>query len=195
MGLVRTEMHLSALLDRQVVSPTGEGVGKVDDLIVRLRDRDRSDAEVADVISHMRADDAADAVGDLPQGRRQKVLDLLQPGIRTKVLTLMGFHSASAGGLMGIDALTAPASATVNEALDRVRLASSVQPEAMVTVHAVDGTDRLVGTVSIVAVLRPPHPARQRTMSTKAAILLLRSTLTAPPDIGPRASASTGPRC
>ncbi len=114
---------------------------------------DRSDAEVADVISHMRADDAADAVADLPQGRRQKVLDLLPPGIGTKVLTLMGFHSASAGGLMGVDVLTAPARSTVNEALDRVHLASSVQPEALVTVHAVDDTNRLVGTVSIVALL------------------------------------------
>jgi hypothetical protein len=96
---------------------------------------DRSDAEVAGVISHMRADDAADAVADLPQGRRQKVLDLLPPGIRTKVLTLMGFHSASAGGLMGVEVLTAPAGATVNEALDRIRLASSIQPEALLTMH------------------------------------------------------------
>ena len=31
-----------------------------------------TDDEVADVIAHMRADDAADAIAELPQGRRVK---------------------------------------------------------------------------------------------------------------------------
>ena len=33
-------VHLSGLLGRQLLSPTGEGVGKVDDVIVRLRGDD-----------------------------------------------------------------------------------------------------------------------------------------------------------
>ena len=65
----------------------------------------RTDAEIAEVLSRMRADDAADAVAELPQNRRQPVLDLMPPGQRTKVLTLMGFNPTSAGGLMGVDFL------------------------------------------------------------------------------------------
>ena len=65
----------------------------------------RSDAEIAEVLARMRADDAADAIAELPQSRRQPVLDLLPPGQRTKVLTLMGFNPTSAGGLMGVDFL------------------------------------------------------------------------------------------
>ena len=61
----------------------------------------------------MRADDAADAIAELPQRRRQPVLDLLPPGQRQKVLTLMGFASASAGGLMGMDFIALPGMATV----------------------------------------------------------------------------------
>lgn len=114
---------------------------------------DRNDAEVADVISHMRADDAADAIGELPQRRRQDVLDLLPAGTRAKVLTLMGFNPTSAGGLMGLDLVTAPTEATVEEALRRVRLATGVQPEALVTVHSVDDEGRLVGTVTVVTLL------------------------------------------
>ncbi len=114
---------------------------------------DKTDAEVADVIAHMRADDAADAIAELPQGRRQKVLDLLPAGTRTKVLTLLGFNATSAGGIMGIDLLTVPAEATVEEALRRIRLAENIQPEALVTVHAVDGANRLVGTVSVIGLL------------------------------------------
>src|ERR1039457_3823747 len=73
---------------------------------------ERSDAEIAGVLARMRADDAADAVAELPQHRRRAVLDLLPPGQRTKVLTLMGFNPTSAGGLMGVDFVAVPGDAT-----------------------------------------------------------------------------------
>lgn len=115
---------------------------------------DKSDDEVADVIAHMRADDAADAVAELPQNRRLKVLDLLPPGTRTKVMTLLSFNSTSAGGIMGVDFLSVPAQATVEEALRRIRLAQGLQPEALLTVHAVDEDNRLVGTANVIGLLQ-----------------------------------------
>jgi CBS domain-containing protein len=115
---------------------------------------DKTDAEVADVIAHMRADDAADAIAELPQPRRQAVLDLLPAGVRTKVLKLLGFNQMSAGGIMGVDFLAAPAEATVEEALRRIRLAGAVQPEALLTVHAVDSADRLIGTATVIGLLQ-----------------------------------------
>jgi CBS domain-containing protein len=121
---------------------------------------DKTDAEVADVMAHMRADDAADALAELPQDRRQKILDLLPLGTRTKVLTLLGFNAASAGGIMGVDFLTVPADATVEEALRRVRLAGNVQPESLLTTHAVDSANRLVGTVSIIGLLQADPESR-----------------------------------
>lgn len=114
---------------------------------------DKTDAEVAEVLSHMRADDAADAVAELPQARRQKVLDQLPAGARTRVLTLLGFNATSAGGIMGVEFLTAPAEATVEEALRRIRLAEDMQPEALITMHAVDESNRLVGTVTVIDLL------------------------------------------
>ena len=72
------------------------------------------------MLARMRADDAADAVAELPQQRRQAVLDLLPPGQRTKVLTLMGFNPTSAGGLMGVDFLALPSDAAVADALAAV---------------------------------------------------------------------------
>jgi Mg/Co/Ni transporter MgtE len=114
---------------------------------------DKSDAEVADVIAHMRADDAADAIAELPQSRRSTILDLLPPGIRTKVITLLGFNASSAGGIMGVEFLAIPAEATVEEALRRIRRAEGVQPEALLTVHGVDADNRLCGTVTVVDLL------------------------------------------
>jgi CBS domain-containing protein len=115
---------------------------------------ERSDAEIAEVLARMRADDAADALAELPQHRRQAVLDLLPAGQRTKVLTLMGFNPASAGGLMGVDFLTLPEEASVADALAAVGQAGSLQPEALTSVHAVDASRRLCGVATVVRLLQ-----------------------------------------
>ncbi len=123
---------------------------------------ERSDAEVADVLSHMRADDAADAVAELPQQRREAVLNAMPLALRTKVLTLLGFNPASAGEVMNVDLLTVPVDATVGQALAAVTKATSVQPEALNTVHAVDAGGTLVGLTALVTLVQadPAAPLR-----------------------------------
>jgi CBS domain-containing protein/sporulation protein YlmC with PRC-barrel domain len=122
----------------------------------------RTDAEIAAVLARMRADDAADAIAELPQRRRQPVLDLLPPGQRTKVLTLMGFNPTSAGGLMGVDFLAVPAEVRVREALDAVARSSSLQPEALTSVHALDDRGRLCGVARLVALVQSDPDAALR---------------------------------
>jgi CBS domain-containing protein len=133
-----------------------------EDLAIRLLGA-RTDAEIAEVLSRMRADDAADAIAELPQRRRQPVLDLLPPGQRTKVLTLMGFNPTSAGGLMGVDFLAVPGDASVREALDAVARSASLQPEALTSVHCIDERGRLCGVARLVSLLQtePDTPLRE----------------------------------
>jgi CBS domain-containing protein len=114
----------------------------------------RTDQEIADVLARMHADDAADAIAELPQQRRQPVLDLLPAGQRTKVLTLMGFNAASAGGLMGVDFVAVPSMTTVGDALGRVRDSASLQPEALTSVHAVDQDGVLRGVARLVTLVQ-----------------------------------------
>jgi CBS domain-containing protein len=114
----------------------------------------RTDAEIAEVLARMRADDAADAIAELPQRRRQPVLDLLPVGQRTKVLTLMGFNPTSAGGLMGVEFLAVSADAQVVEALAAVSGSHSLQPEALTSVHALDGRGQLCGVAKLVTLLQ-----------------------------------------
>ena len=130
-----------------------------DDLAIRLLGA-RTDAEIAEVLGRMRADDAADAVAELPQARRQRVLDLLPPGQRTKVLTLMGFNPASAGGLMGVDFLAVPEHASVREALAAVAGSASLQPEALTSVHVLDERGRLSGVVRLVTLVQADQSAK-----------------------------------
>jgi hypothetical protein len=114
----------------------------------------RTNPEIAAVLARMRADDAADAIAELPQGRRQAVLDLLPAGQRAKVMTLMGFNPGSAGGLMGLDFLALPGTVTVRDALAAAARSSALQPEALATVHAVDPAGRLVGVARLVTLVQ-----------------------------------------
>jgi hypothetical protein len=114
----------------------------------------RTDAEIASVLARMRADDAADAIGDLPQRRRQNVLDLLPAGQRAKVLTLLGYNPASAGGLMGMDYVAVPGSASVADAIAAVAAAAGQQPEALTSVHALDERGRLSGVAKLVTLVQ-----------------------------------------
>jgi CBS domain-containing protein len=124
-----------------------------EDLATRLLGA-RTDEDIAAVLARMRADDAADAIAELPQRRRQPVLDLLPPAQRTKVLTLMGFNATSAGGLMGVDFIALPSMTPVGEALNRVGQSTALQPEALTSVHAVDDGGGLRGVATLVTLLQ-----------------------------------------
>lgn len=122
----------------------------------------RSDLEVAALLARMRADDAADAVMDLAHDRRQEVLDLLPPNQKTKVLTLLGYHAATAGGLMGSDYLALSEDNTIGDAIEAVRLATTYQPEALTTIHSLRSDGTLAGTLSLVRALQLDQTTRLR---------------------------------
>jgi CBS domain-containing protein len=119
----------------------------------RLLD-DMPDDEVAALLGRMRADDAADAIADLRQKRRRRVLDLMPAPQRTKVITLMGFNPESAGGLMNVDFVSCAADATAGSALAMIAAARSIQPEALIKVHVVGEDKRLDGVVSVITLLQ-----------------------------------------
>jgi CBS domain-containing protein len=114
----------------------------------------RTDDQIADVLAHMRSDDAADALLDLPQERRQPVLDLLPDLQRQKITILLGYQEATAGGLMGVEYLSVPSTSTVAGVLRAVGEARQMQPEAIVVAYCHDENQRLVGAVSVVALLQ-----------------------------------------
>lgn len=119
----------------------------------RLLD-DMPDDEVAALLGRMHADDAADAIADLRQARRRRVLDLMPAAQRTKVITLMGFNPESAGGLMNVDFVSCAATATASTALALIAEARTLQPEALVKIHVLDDDRRLSGVVSVIALLQ-----------------------------------------
>ena len=124
--------------------------------------RDRPDPEIAEVLARMRADDAADAIADLPQERRKPVLELLPAGQRTKVTALLGYNPTSAGGLMSLDFLALHRGKTAADALEAVRTAHTLQPEALTTVFSLNPHGKLRGAASLVALIQADPSAELR---------------------------------
>ncbi len=123
----------------------------------RLLD-DMPDGEVAALLSRMRADDAADAIMDLRQSRRRRVLELMPAPQRTKVITLLGFNPDSAGGLMNVDIVCCGIWATAGEVLALIGTAQAVEPEALLQIHVLNDQGQLAGVVPVTALLQT-HPA------------------------------------
>jgi CBS domain-containing protein/sporulation protein YlmC with PRC-barrel domain len=115
--------------------------------------RERSDTEAAKVLATMEPDDAADLLGELDQARREPVLKLLPWRQQRKVRTLLGYHPATAGGLMSPDFVALPEVTTAADALEALRR-SEFPEETVTAVFAVDTRRHLVGVASVVMLLK-----------------------------------------
>jgi CBS domain-containing protein len=125
----------------------------------------RTDAQIADVLAHMRSDDAADALLDLPQERRQPVLDLLPDLQKKKITILLGYQEATAGGLMSVDFLSLPVTSTVGDAIRAIGAARQMQPEAIIVAFCHDQDQKLAGAVSLVALVQSAPDVTMETLA------------------------------
>src|SRR5579862_9194397 len=114
---------------------------------------DRSDEEIAELLGRMETDDAADLVLQLPEERREDVIALLSSFQARRLRTLLGYDPATAGGLMSPEFVCVYADATKEEALERVAR-SSLPPEALSWVYAMNTHRRLRGGVALADLLR-----------------------------------------
>ncbi|HTQ69157.1 MAG TPA: CBS domain-containing protein [Solirubrobacteraceae bacterium] len=115
--------------------------------------RERSDEQVAAVLGRMESDDAADLLMELDQDRRLPVLERLPPARRIKVKRLLGYNPQTAGGIMNPDFVSVRERSTVEQALEQVRR-SDTPPERTQHVVVVDENGRLVGPVSVGALVK-----------------------------------------
>jgi len=115
--------------------------------------RERSDVEVAAVLSRMASDDAADLLLEIDQDRRIPVLNLLPAGKQRKIRGLLGYNPSTAGGIMNPDFVSVPDRATVAEALAAVR-ASEIPSAQIESVYARDSAGSLAGSVHLADLIR-----------------------------------------
>jgi len=136
---------------------------------------ERSDREVAAVLSRMASDDAADLLLEIKQERRIPVLELLPVTKQRKIRKLLGYNPSTAGGVMSPDFVSVAVTATVAEATAAARK-RDLSPEALHSILLTDRSGALAGLVSAGVVLAadPKTP-------------LLELAVTSPPSVGPEA--------
>jgi hypothetical protein len=114
---------------------------------------DRTDSQVAAILSRMASDDAVDVVGELDEDRREQVLGLLPVSQRVKVRALLGYDPAEAGGLMSPDFVLLDGSTSAGDAIEAVRR-SRIEPGLLTTVYVGASNGSLEGGVPVTALLR-----------------------------------------
>ena len=119
---------------------------------------DRSDAEVAELMARMEADDAADLIAALPEERRELVVAELHPTQRRRLRALLGYDPATAGGLMSPDFICVYQQATREEALERIRIAHA-PADALAWIFVMNTRKRLVGALPLADLVRAPAGA------------------------------------
>lgn len=107
------------------------------------------DRHAARLISRMSADRAADVLGELDKRLRESILGLIEPAPRASLISLLDYPPESAGGMMTTEFMSIETTATVGEALDRIRTTGGDR-ETVYAVYVLDPeSDRAVGMVSL----------------------------------------------
>lgn len=119
--------------------------------------RSMSNEEAARVIERMAPDDAADLLGDLDQERRKPVFDHMSPQAQHKLRKLLQYHPTSAGGMMSPDYVWVTRGATVDMAIEAVRIDDKAPHQLLNTVFVTEPDGRFVGSIAVPDLLRADH--------------------------------------
>jgi CBS domain-containing protein/sporulation protein YlmC with PRC-barrel domain len=127
--------------------------------------RERSDEEVAAVLSRMASDDAADLLLEIEQERRLPVLNLMPAAKQRKIKGLLGYNPSTAGGIMNPDFVSIGSASSVADALARVRI-SDLGPQQVSIVCVIGDGGALAGVVSLAELVRAAPDAPVATLLT-----------------------------
>jgi magnesium transporter len=144
----------------QVVSRLS--IGRISDLMEELPDHLRDDLaehlqpdQLTEAIEEMASDDAADVLADLPEPLARDLIEALPLEDRHEVETLLKYPEDTAGGLMQVELVSVPESATVDETIEAVR-ANADEVSTFHFVYVIDDEERLVGVLNLGALLLAP---------------------------------------
>ena len=148
---VAEAMEDEDLADLLVELPESEAVAYIEQLDVE---------RAADVLEEMDSDDAADLLAELPAVEREEVLNAMGPEESLALRRLLAYSPDTAGGLMNPDPLILSATATVAEALARIRdpdLPAAEAAHVFVAESPLETpTGRYLGPVGYQRLLREP---------------------------------------
>jgi magnesium transporter len=105
------------------------------------------DARLADIAEAQRTDDATDLLAEIPEERRERVLEEIQPSVRAEIEELDSYPPESAGGIMQTELMKLHKDLTVAQAVEEFRKRYSPKIGDVYDIYVVDDDDRLLGRV------------------------------------------------
>jgi len=155
--------HDQRLIIFELLKPEGAGevLLEVEPPVQERILSDLDDEAIKEIVEELDSDDAADLVGDLPAHRAKGILETVEKDVSQELKQLLPFPEDSAGGIMALEFVAAPAEATVQEAIDLIRQKRE-EVENMYYLFVVDGHGRLAGVVSLKDLIVEPPTRKLR---------------------------------
>jgi Mg/Co/Ni transporter MgtE len=126
--------------------------------------RSKSNEEAAHILERMAPDDAADLLNDLDQERRKPIFDLMSANQQHKLRKLLQYHPSSAGGMMSPDYVFVMRGATVDMALEAVRIDDKSPHALLGTVFVTESDGKYLGSVAVSDLLRTDRASKVEDM-------------------------------
>ncbi|MCG8408468.1 MAG: magnesium transporter [Phycisphaerales bacterium] len=117
---------------------------------------DLTDREVSDVLKELPADDAVDVLDELDDEKADKVVEHLPPERKAVVEPLRQYDEDTAGGIMNTDFISVPVTATVGDAIERIRRLTEEQRLDIYYIYCVDQDGKLTGVVPPLRLIASP---------------------------------------
>jgi len=116
--------------------------------------------ELSNLLLHLDPDDAADVLSELPEEKREVLLDKMPPVESAQIRKLMGYLEDSAGGIMDPIVISVQEEATVAEAVNKIRAAEI--DEDFYSVYVVNKAGQFLGDVRVRLLLTRPENTKIR---------------------------------
>jgi magnesium transporter len=102
----------------------------------------------SDILERMEPDEATDFLADLPEEKKDRLIETMDPPFREQVKGLLKHKSGTAGSIMTTDFLALPEDRTIADAIAAFR--SIVHPlETVAYIYVTDNAGRLAGLITL----------------------------------------------
>jgi magnesium transporter len=109
----------------------------------------RSDRQIADILTELGADDAAELVEAFPEEMKERVLAQLEQAGQPAIEHLLQYEEETAGRIMAPEVFALRRDLTVSEAIEAIRSSSAEDLEMVFYLYVVDEEGHLVGVCSL----------------------------------------------
>ena len=107
-----------------------------------------TDKELRELVNDMFLDDTVDVIEEMPANVVKRILANSSPENRKQINELLAYPDDTAGSIMTTEYVSLPASATVEDAFDKIRR-TGVNKETVYTCYVTDRKKRLIGVVTV----------------------------------------------